>query len=57
MYIHMFGSFFGLTVAKVLYHKRAVAHDNETSRYTSDIFAAVGEFVEVLVCCNNLTRK
>jgi len=45
MYIHMFGSFFGLMVARVLYHERAVAHDNESSRYTSDIFAAVGELM------------
>ncbi|XP_028513526.1 ammonium transporter Rh type B [Exaiptasia diaphana] len=42
MYIHLFGSCFGLMVTRILYQTRAVAHENETSRYTSDLFAATG---------------
>lgn len=57
MYIHLFGSCFGLMVARVLFHKRAVAHENETSRYTSDLFAATGElfiiylFLLLIILC------
>ena len=42
-FVHAFGAYFGLGVSHVLYTQRAVAHDKEISRYTSDLFATLGE--------------
>ena len=41
MYVHVFGAYFGLTVAKVL-HNKAVESKKEEAVYHSDIFAMIG---------------
>lgn len=43
IYVHTFGAFFGLAVSRILYKHKIVAHEKETSRYTSDLFALLGE--------------
>lgn len=43
MYVHTFGAYFGLAVSRMLYNHKVVAHDKETSRYTSDLFATLGK--------------
>lgn len=45
MYVHTFGAFYGLAVSRILYKSKIVAHEKETSRYTSDLFATVGTIV------------
>ncbi|CAF0958987.1 unnamed protein product [Adineta ricciae] len=42
MYVHVFGAYFGLAVAFVLYRRNVEDSPHEKSRYTSDIFAMVG---------------
>ncbi|CAH3176960.1 unnamed protein product [Porites evermanni] len=44
-FVHAFGAYFGLGVSRVLYTQRAVAHDKEISRYTSDLFATLGTII------------
>lgn len=41
MYVHVFGAFFGLAVAKVLHHKEIDSSD-EASVYHSDLFSMIG---------------
>lgn len=41
IYVHVFGAFFGLAVAKVLHHKR-IENDYESSNYHSDLFSMIG---------------
>ena len=41
MYVHAFGAYFGLTVAKVLHH-RDLENENEGSNYNSDLFSMIG---------------
>ena len=41
MYVHVFGAFFGLAVAKVLNHKEIESKD-ESSNYHSDLFSMIG---------------
>lgn len=41
MYVHVFGAFFGLAVAKVLHHREIESKD-ESSNYHSDLFAMIG---------------
>jgi ammonium transporter Rh len=41
MYVHAFGAYFGLTVAKVLHHKK-VESSKEAAVYHSDLFAMIG---------------
>ena len=41
MYVHVFGAFFGLAVAKVLHHKEIESKD-ESSNYHSDLFSMIG---------------
>ena len=43
IYVHVFGAYFGLAVARVLFHRKVVAHEKENSRYTSDLLATLGE--------------
>lgn len=43
IYVHTFGAYFGLAVSRMLYTRKIVAHDKENSRYTSDLFATLGE--------------
>ncbi|XP_078483673.1 rh type B glycoprotein [Ciona intestinalis] len=42
MFIHAFGAYFGLAVARVLYKKSQTLSKNEGSEYHSDIFAMIG---------------
>ena len=44
MYVHAFGAYFGLSVAKVLHH-RDLENENEGSNYNSDLFSMIGEFI------------
>lgn len=43
MYIHAFGAYFGMTVARVLYHEKSKDNENEGSVYHSDLFAMIGK--------------
>ena len=44
MFVHVFGAYFGIMVARVLYTKDAhKAEDKEGSVYHSDLFSMVGE--------------
>ena len=43
--IHMFGAYFGLAVARVLYNKHTEDNDKEGSVYHSDVFAMIGESI------------
>ena len=40
MYVHVFGAYFGLTVAKVL--NKTVKNEKEEAIYHSDLFAMIG---------------
>nr|CAB3265567.1 rh type B glycoprotein [Phallusia mammillata] len=42
IFIHLFGAYFGLAVARVLYKKGQTDHEKEGSVYHSDIFAMIG---------------
>jgi ammonium transporter Rh len=42
MFIHAFGAYFGLAVARVLYNKHIDDHPNEGTVYHSDIFSMIG---------------
>lgn len=42
MYVHVFGAYFGLAVAKVLNHKK-LENEKESSSYNSDLFAMIGK--------------
>lgn len=42
MFIHAFGAFFGLAVARVLYNEHLDDHPNEGTVYHSDIFSMIG---------------
>ena len=41
MYVHVFGAYFGLAVAKMLNH-RDLENENESSTYSSDLFSMIG---------------
>lgn len=41
MYVHVFGAYFGLAVAKVL-NNRDLENENESSTYNSDLFSMIG---------------
>jgi ammonium transporter Rh len=41
IYVHVFGAYFGLAVAKMLHNKR-VANENESATYVSDLFSMIG---------------
>ena len=42
IYVHVFGAYFGLAVAKVL-HNREIESSKESSFYHSDLFSMIGE--------------
>lgn len=42
MFIHAFGAYFGLSVARVLYNKNLKGHPNEGTVYHSDLFSMIG---------------
>jgi ammonium transporter Rh len=41
MYVHVFGAYFGLAVAKIL-NKEEVESNKEISNYHSDLFSMIG---------------
>lgn len=43
MYVHVFGAYFGLAVARVLYSEETEENSKEGAVYHSDIFAMIGE--------------
>lgn len=47
MYIHAFGAYFGLAVARVLYNDHYTDAKSEGSVYHSDIFSMIGEYFHV----------
>ena len=42
IFVHFFGAYFGLTVARVLYNPAHAKSDKEGSSYTSDMFSMIG---------------
>ncbi|CAF1045088.1 unnamed protein product [Adineta steineri] len=42
MFVHVFGAYFGLAVAFVLFHSKILDSTLEKSRYTSDLFSIIG---------------
>lgn len=59
IYVHVFGAYFGLAVARALFNSKVVAHEKETSRYTSDLFATLGNLtvfvirIKIMIVLNN----
>lgn len=41
IYVHIFGAYFGLAVAKTLHHHK-IENEKESSSYNSDLFAMIG---------------
>ena len=41
IFVHVFGAYFGLTVARVLYQEQQTTSNKEGSSYTSDMFSMV----------------
>ena len=41
IFIHLFAAYFGLTVARVLYHPDQTSSNKEGSSYSSDMFSMV----------------
>jgi len=58
MYVHVFGAYFGLSVAKMLNH-RDLENANESSTYNSDLFSMVGTIFLWLYwpSCNSAAAK
>ena len=48
MFIHTFGAYFGLAVARVVYTKDAKDSDNEGSSYHGDLFSMIGAYTSVV---------
>ena len=48
MYVHAFGAYFGLTVAKVL-HNKELENENESSSYNSDLFSMIGNIIFYII--------
>ena len=42
MFIHMFGAYFGLAVAKMIYNENFEGNEKEGAVYHSDVFAMIG---------------
>jgi len=42
MYIHAFGAYFGLAVARVLYNEKVASSHKAESVYHSDLFSMIG---------------
>jgi ammonium transporter Rh len=47
IYVHVFGAYFGLAVAKVLQINRHVESKKEGSLYYSDIFSLIGNIKNI----------
>lgn len=43
--MHIFGAYFGLTVAKILSIKRETESEKEGSNYNSDLFSMIGRII------------
>lgn len=48
MFIHAFGAYFGLAVARVLYSDNLDEHSNEGTVYHSDLFSMIGKRFSLL---------
>ena len=42
MFVHTFGAYFGLAVARVLYKPEHSKNSNDSSNYNSDLFSMIG---------------
>jgi ammonium transporter Rh len=42
IYVHVFGAYFGLAVARVLMTNKNIESTKESSHYHSDLFAMIG---------------
>ena len=42
MFVHAFGAYFGLAVARVIYTKEVKDNNNESSSYHADLFSMIG---------------
>jgi ammonium transporter Rh len=47
MYVHVFGAYFGLAVAKVLNFRKVVESENEGESYQSNLFSMIGGFLSI----------
>ncbi len=48
MFVHVFGAYFGIAVARVIYTKDVhTEHKKEGSVYHSDVFAMIGRLARV----------
>jgi ammonium transporter Rh len=43
MFVHVFGAYFGLALARVIYDKNVEDNDKNGEVYHSDLFAMIGE--------------
>jgi ammonium transporter Rh len=48
IYVHVFGAYFGLAVAKILQRKKEVESKKEGSVYHSDLFSMIGTIYYLL---------
>ena len=57
MYIHAFGAYFGLAVARVLHNDKYEEAKSEGSVYHSDIFAMIGKLNKCWANINGFTKN
>ena len=57
IFIHAFGAYFGLAVARVLYKKAQTESEKEGSVYHSDLFAMIGKLFSVVSDFLYVTKK
>jgi len=48
IFVHAFGAYFGMAVARVLYKPSQTTSDKEESVYHSDLFAMIGELTNTM---------
>lgn len=44
MFVHVFGAYFGIAAARILYNSDVEDNKKEGSNYHSDLFAMIGNF-------------
>ena len=47
MYVHVFGAYFGLAAARVLYSEESEDNGKEGPVYHSDLFSIIGQFLSL----------
>ena len=57
MFIHTFGAYFGLVVARILYTEESTKSKKSESVYHSDLFSFVGRIVLIIKPIPILTAK